>query len=123
MANKQTTNKQQTNNKQITTYKNDKNDKNDKKSKGKPKILKNVTILDLRKWVDKKCQEGHIFTIDIPLELEKCKNHFENQTRTIGTAYNWMIRAQEYFNENQEKEKNNGKRKLTGVERANQLLR
>jgi len=119
--NKPVTNEQQTDNKRITTTKNDKNDKNDnndkndKKRKRPPLNLKWITIDDLQRWLDKKQSEGHIFTIDIALALEKCKNHYQAETRYIGTAYNWIMQQQEWFNE---KETKHGK--LTGAEWARQ---
>jgi len=114
VATSNVTNEQQTNNKRTTTTKNVKKDKNVKK-RGKPLNLNNVTFEDLENW---RSAKGYIFTIDMNLELEKCKNHFGGQTKYIGTAYNWIMRAQEYFNQNQGTK--NGRTKLTGSEWARQ---
>jgi len=123
ISNKQITNGQQTDNKQITTNKNGKNEKNNnnrRRAKEKPKDLQNVVVEDLQKWVDSKAEKGHHFTIDLNLELEKCKNYFETQSRTIGTVYNWLIKAQEIFNDNQRKQ--NGKSELSGIEFAKHAI-
>lgn len=78
------------------------------------KDLQDTTLEDIQPWLSNKRKEGKIINIDIEHELERCKNNFLAQKRTIGTVYNWIINQQKWKDEKEEKE--NPEKKKAGAD-------